>query len=154
MEKFNCIVASGPVIVENGKVLLNRHGDTPEARKIWKFVGGKVEINDYKGSDDILRDACHREVKEEMGIDIEIITPLKPMLITRPDEPGQYVVLIHYLATRKGEIVPGEDIVEWKWFNIDKLPSDCAPNIKPVIKEYKQLIDQKNKILATAVHEL
>ncbi len=33
------IIASGPVIVENSKVLLNQHGDTD----FWKFCGGKVE---------------------------------------------------------------------------------------------------------------
>jgi len=32
------IIASGPVIVENNKVLLNQHGDTD----FWKFCGGKV----------------------------------------------------------------------------------------------------------------
>jgi len=31
------IIASGPVIVENNKVLLNQHGDT----EFWKFCGGR-----------------------------------------------------------------------------------------------------------------
>lgn len=148
------IIASGPVIIENGKVLLNRHGETPEAQRIWKFVGGKVEIGDYKNSSDILLDACKREVKEEMGIKVEIITPLKTLLTKRPEQPDSYVVLVHYLANRIGEIKPGEDIIEWKWFDIDKLPKDCAPNIKPVIEDYKNLIDKKNKIVSTAVHSL
>ena len=33
------IIASGPVIVENGKVLLNKHGEDG----FWKFCGGRVE---------------------------------------------------------------------------------------------------------------
>lgn len=154
MEKFDCIVASGPVIIENGQVLLNRHGETSEKAKLWKFVGGSVDVNDYKDSDDILRDACREEVKEEMGIDVEIITPLKPMLVERPDNHGGFVVLIHYLATRIGDIKPREDIIEWKWFDIDKLPADCAPNIKPVIGEYKELISREGRILSTAIHSL
>ncbi|MFW0837710.1 MAG: NUDIX hydrolase [Candidatus Komeilibacteria bacterium] len=36
------IVASGPVIIENGEVLLNKHGDD----KFWKFLGGKVQVSD------------------------------------------------------------------------------------------------------------
>lgn len=154
MDKLDCIVASGPVIIENGQVLLNRHGDTPEKAKLWKFVGGSVEASDYKDSSDILRDACRREVKEEMGIDVEIITPLKPMMVERPDKPGSFVVLIHYLATRIGDIMPGEDIIEWRWFDIDKLPADCAPNIKPVIDEYRELIKKEGRILSTAIHSL
>ena len=58
------IIASGPVIVENGKVLLNKHGDD----NFWKFCGGKVE--DYNTN---LADNAKREVKEEMGIDIDVL---------------------------------------------------------------------------------
>lgn len=150
----NIIIASGPVIIENGKVLLNRHGDSPQAQMVWKFVGGKVEIDDYKNSKDILKDACKREVKEEMGINIEIIAPLKPILAERPEKAGSYVVLIHYLANRIGEIKPGADIVEWNWFDIDKLPKNCAPNIKPVIEDYKKLVSNKYKISSSAIRSL
>lgn len=118
------IIASGPVIIENEKVLLNRHGDD----NFWKFVGGKVE--DYSAT---LEDCARREVKEEMGLDIEIIRPLKPMMVEMPEK---IVILIHYLAKRIGEIKPGDDIREWEWFDINNLPKDVAPNIKPVIKEY------------------
>lgn len=83
--------------------------------------------------------ACLREVKEEMGIDIEIICAIKPMLIKHPDKENTAVVLIHYLAKRKGEIKQGSDIEEYQWFDINNLPEHCAPNIKPVIDEYKRL---------------
>ena len=48
------IVASGPVVVEGGKVLLNKHGDT----SFWKFCGGKVEDFDQN-----LFEAAKRETK-------------------------------------------------------------------------------------------
>lgn len=118
------VIASGPVIIEGGKVLLNKHGDDG----FWKFVGGKVE--DYDIS---LEEVAKREVMEEMGIEVELIRPLKPMMIDLPDK---VVILIHYLATRKGNIKPGADILKWDWFDIHNLPNDSAPNIKPVIDEY------------------
>ena len=118
-------IVSGPVIVENNKVLLNKHGDD----NFWKFCGGRVEdFNELS-----LEEHAKREVKEEMGIEIEIIRPLKPMMV---EVNGKLVILIHYLANRVGEIKPGSDIKEWDWFDIDNLPEDCAPNIKPVIEEY------------------
>ncbi len=49
------------------------------------------------------------------------------------------MILIHYLAKRIGEIKPGENIVEWDWFDINKLPENSAPNVIEVIKEYKQI---------------
>ncbi|KKP58056.1 MAG: hypothetical protein UR51_C0009G0109 [Candidatus Moranbacteria bacterium GW2011_GWF1_34_10] len=55
------IIASGPVIVEDNKVLLNQHGDT----EFWKFCGGRVE-----NFDDNLIESAKREAREEMGISL------------------------------------------------------------------------------------
>ena len=136
---MNCIVASGPVIIEKNRVLLNRHGTTKEEQTIWKFVGGKVEENEI-GGENSLENTAKRKVLEEMGIKIHNLVPIKPMLIPHPTKPNLFVVLIHYLAERVGEIKPGDEIVEYGWFNIENLPENCAPNIKPVIEEYKKNI--------------
>jgi len=122
----NSIVASGPVIIENGKVLLNRE-QKPGGITPWMFPGGEVE--DFDAS---LEDACRREVKEEMGIDIEIIKPLSPIML---HQAGRVIVLIHYLAKRIGEMQPGEGVEEWGWHDIHNLPSDTAPNVSRVIAE-------------------
>lgn len=132
MDNKKFIIASGPVIIENGKVLLNKHGDD----NFWKFLGGRVESFDFENPFYSLEEACRREVQEEMGFDIEIIQPLKPMMVPKPGDPDTWVVLIHYLAKRLGEIRPGADIREYQWFDINNLPPDCGPNIKPVIEEY------------------
>lgn len=126
------VIASGPVVIERGKVLLDKHGKDD----FWKFLGGKIESFDFKSNFNSLEEVCRKRVKEEMGFDVKIVKPLKPMLILKPNEPDTWVILIHYLAKRLGKINPGPDIKEWKWFDINKLPKDCAPNIKPVIKEY------------------
>lgn len=119
------IIASGPVIIEDNKVLLNKHGDTD----FWKFPGGQVE--DFSELD--LEEHARREVKEEMGIDIEIVRPLKTIMSKKDDK---VVILVHYLAKRVGEINPGAEIREWRWLDIHNLPDDIGPNIKPIIGEY------------------
>ncbi len=123
------IIASGPVIVEDGKVLLNKHGDTP----FWKFCGGKVE--DYET--DLIENA-RREVKEEMGIEIKILNEEPFITFTRKEtEKGKVdVILVHFLAEKIGEINPGNDIREWDWLPIDNLPDDLAPNIIPALKHF------------------
>lgn len=118
---------------------MNRHGTTEEEQTIWKFVGGKVEENEI-GGENSLENTAKRKVLEEMGIEIDNLVPIKPMLIPHPTKPNLFVVLIHYLAERVGEIKPGDEIVEYGWFNIENLPENCAPNIKPVIEEYKKNI--------------
>ena len=126
------IIASGPVIVEDGKVLLNQHGDTT----FWKFCGGRVE--DF--ASDLIANA-KREVREEMGIEIEIIdaTPFITYTKKVTDEGDLDVILVHYLAKRVGEIKPGEDIRKWDWHDINNLPPDLAPNILPALKHFNFL---------------
>ncbi|MFA6184195.1 MAG: NUDIX hydrolase [Parcubacteria group bacterium] len=121
------IIASGPVIIEDNKVLLNQHGDT----EFWKFCGGRVE--DF---DDNLIEAAKRETKEEMGIELEILDE-NPFLFhaTKETPDGKIdVILVHYLAQRIGEIKQGADIREWKWISLENLASEnLAPNIMPTL---------------------
>lgn len=121
------IIASGPVIIEGNKVLLNKETKT-EGITPWMFPGGEVE--DFDSS---LEDACRREVKEELGIDLEIIRPLKPVLLKKD---GRVIVLIHYLARRIGDVKPGPEVADWGWHDIHNLPKDCAPNVYQVINDY------------------
>lgn len=127
------IIASGPVIVEDRKVLLNKHGDST----FWKFCGGKVENFET----DLIENA-RREVMEEIGIEIEILNP-EPFIThtTKETEEGKIdVILVHFLAKRIGEITPGEDIREWDWLDLDNLPqNDLAPNIIPALQHFGYL---------------
>ncbi|MBI5023093.1 MAG: NUDIX hydrolase [Candidatus Magasanikbacteria bacterium] len=99
---------------------------------MWLIPGGEVENFDIS-----LENACQREVKEEMGINIEIIKPLRPIMLHKD---GRVIILIHFLAKRICEIKPGADIVEWAWHDINNLPADCAPNVYAVIEDYKKSI--------------
>jgi ADP-ribose pyrophosphatase YjhB (NUDIX family) len=120
------IIASGPVIIEKGKVLLNRHGKRESG---WKFIGG--DIYERKGT---LEEWCICKAKEEMGVKVKIIRPLKPIIIWRKNET---IILIHYLTKRVNKVIkPARNIREWGWFPIKRLPRNCAPNIKQVINEY------------------
>jgi len=118
------IIASGPVIVERGKILLDKHGKD----EFWKFPGGRIK----KGES--LEQCAKNRVKEELGIGVDLIKSLKPMIIWKRNE---VIILIHYLAKRKGNIKPGRHVREWAWISIKKLPKDVGPNIIPVLKDMK-----------------
>lgn len=126
------IIASGPVIIEDGKVLLNRekkdYGTSP-----WFFPGGEVEDFDQS-----LEEASQREVKEEMDLDIEIIKPLKPIMYEDEDK-DRICVLIHWLAERKegSKVEPADFIAEWGWHDIDNLPEETMDNVAEVINYHK-----------------
>ena len=124
------IIASGPVIVENNKVLLNKHGED----SFWKFCGGRVEDNESNA-----KEAARREVKEEMGLDIKILNDAPYLLYTEKEQAGAItsVILIHFLAKRLNEVTPGEDIRDWRWLDIADLDKEeLAPNIKPTLEYF------------------
>jgi len=122
------IIASGPVIVENNKVLL----DKDHKEDLWKFCGGKVKENES------LIDTAKRRSKEELGIDIEFLDENPYMTFAEKEtEKGSIdVILAHFLARAVGEIKPGKDIQDWDWFDINNLPVNLAPNIIPALKHF------------------
>lgn len=117
------IVVSGPVIIENNKVLLIKDFKDD----FWKFPGGRVNGAESEVA------ACRREAREELGIGLEILQKLKTLTIAKSGDPRIQVELIHYLARRKGDVRPGQEVKEWHWFGLNELPSDAAPNIAPII---------------------
>lgn len=121
------MVTSGPVIVEDKKVLLNKSGEDD----FWKFCGGQIEENEN------LIKTAKRRSKEEMSLEIEITNP-KPFLMytQKPNEPEIDVILVHFLAKRANEIQPGEMVKEWDWFDVENLPQNLAPNITPTLKHF------------------
>jgi 8-oxo-dGTP diphosphatase len=125
MQIEEAIICSGPVIIENSKVLLIKeqksYGITP-----WFFPGGKIEGNETS------EEACIRETREEVGLNIKILKQLPTL--TDYDNKGNKLILFHFLAKANGQITPGPTIAQWNWFDIKHLPTDCAQNVKKIIK--------------------
>ena len=128
------ILASGPVIVEEDKLLLVKEGSTD----FWKFPGGKIE-----DCDKTLIAIAKRESIEELNIGIEILNP-KPFILYINKETAQGpvdAILVHYHAKRLGKIKPGKDIREWAWIPIlelDELAKQgkLMPNIISALKHF------------------
>jgi ADP-ribose pyrophosphatase YjhB (NUDIX family) len=136
---FQAMIASGPVIIQNrdgiSKTLLVKHGDKPINELKWKFCGGKVI------AEASLEETAIREAKEEIGIEVKLIRPLKPIILwneipeTGSNKP-QAIILIHYLAEITEEPNAGQETLAMDWFDINNLPDNCAPNVGIIIKEY------------------
>lgn len=122
------IIASGPVIIKDNKVLLDIQGED----NFWKFCGGKAKENET------LSRTAIRRAKEELGIDIQIINPEPFLLHTTKEKDGQQfdVILAHFLSDFSGEINPGDEVKEWKWHKVENLPENVAPNIIPALKHF------------------
>ena len=127
------IIASGPVIVENGKLLVNKD----DKDDFYKLPGGQVESYDKT-----LEDACHRETKEENNGLIKILKPLSPMILWKNPQSGEEmcILLIHYKAKllNKKDLKPVAPIKEVLWLSISDIKEgkyNVAPNITYLIEK-------------------
>ena len=127
------IIASGPVIVEDGKLLVNKDADDD----FYKIPGGTIE----EGIES-LEDACIREVKEEINGEIRIVRALTPMIIWKnpTTKEKMAIVLIHFeaeLLNRK-EVRASGETVEVSWLDISEIKNgmhNVSPNIKFLIEK-------------------
>ncbi|HLD31520.1 MAG TPA: NUDIX domain-containing protein [Patescibacteria group bacterium] len=127
----NSLIVAGPVIVENGKVLLNKE-KKPSGPSLWMFPGGKVE--DFSLP---LEESCRREAREELGIELADLRLFKIIISQCPEKKDDLAILVHFLAKRVSEVKPGPETIEWGWQDINNLPPDCAENVYTVIEELK-----------------
>ena len=126
------IVASGPVIIEDGKLLVSKDNKDD----FYKFIGGTVR----EGED--LEESCIRQAKEACNADIEIIRPLFPnILYENPTTKEKMtIVLINYLAKlkNKDEIkpLPPEEDIKWVSFeDIKQGKGNVSPNVKMLVEK-------------------
>ena len=68
------VVVAGVVADETGRVLAARRTRPAEHRGAWEFPGGKVEPGEQE------RPALVRELREELGIEVEVLEPLPAVL--------------------------------------------------------------------------
>jgi len=126
------VVASGPVIIEDGKLLVIKDNKDD----FYKIPGGRIETGES------LIETCVREFKEETNGEIEILKPLNPLVVYKNPQTNEEmtIVLIHYLAKlrNKDELETKEPIQKIKWLDIEEIKQgkyEVAPNIKFLIEK-------------------
>lgn len=119
-------IGVGVMILRENKVLLGkRHDDSEKASSLlhgegtWTMPGGKL----YFGEG--FEEAAFREAFEETGIEINK-EKLKLISVTNDIVKDAHFVTIGFLCEDfKGEpkAIEPDEITEWKWFELDNLPS-------------------------------
>jgi len=130
------IVVSGPVIIQNRKLLVNKDNKDD----FYKLPGGTVQ----ERTED-LEEACHREVKEEINGEIEIIKPLRPKILWENPQTKEKmtIILTSYLAKlkNKDEIKPTGSTTEIKWLDLNRIDE-----WKHKVSPYTQFLIEKGDI--------
>jgi 8-oxo-dGTP diphosphatase len=120
----------GAAIVRDGRCLAARRGPGMRLPGKWEFPGGKVE----PGEDP--RTALAREVREELGLEIEV----GELLGTGCDAGGDLAVRLDvYLATLAGGTLSLLEHGEARWVARAELEAlDWAPADRPLLVELRR----------------
>lgn len=132
-------VGFGVMIMRDGKILLGRRHEDPRkadselnGMNTWTMPGGKMDLGET------FEETARREVKEETGIDLK---KLEVICVNneRIDEV-HFITVGMYSENFDGEarIMEPDEIVEWQWFLLDKLPSPLYFPSKKIIENHKQ----------------
>jgi 8-oxo-dGTP diphosphatase len=98
---------------ENGDILLAKRNE-PElehAHGKWEFVGGGIEFGESP------EEALKREVKEEAGIEVEVVKVLPKIFSEMLNEQTQVIILSYECRITGGELKAGldQEIAELKF---------------------------------------
>jgi len=132
-EKFKLICSSYLFLIKDNKILLGLRQNTGYMDGFYSMPAG------HKEEGESVIDCLIREIKEEIGIDID---PKKARFVhvmhrKKEDERADFFFEVKEYGGDLQNMEP-EKCAELKWFNIDSLPQNTIPYIKQAIECYQQ----------------
>jgi 8-oxo-dGTP diphosphatase len=117
------------VIVEHdGLILLGRRAEGAREAGKWSFPAGFVERGEQ------VEDAAVREVREEVGLDVEL-----DRLLGLFSSTGEAVVLAVYSSNLVGgNLHPADDLDQAGWFRPDELPELAFPHDTRILDIWRE----------------
>jgi len=124
-------IGVGAIVFKGDRILLIRRGKEPGRGK-WSIPGGVVHLGET------LEGAVRRELKEETGLEVEVVRLVEVFERIVPDEIGRvlyHYVLIDYLCRVAGDrIRAGSDALEAAFYPLNALDQlELTPGTGPVI---------------------
>ena len=116
-------------IIDETLVLLIRRGNEPFKNK-WALPGGFIEM------EELLEEACKRELLEETGIKLEKMTQFKTYDEVARD-PRHRTISVVFTAEldNRVEAEGGDDAVQADWFPLHNLP-ELAFDHEKILKDF------------------
>ena len=108
----------GALIIRDGRILLVERGRDP-LKGYWSLPGGAVETGER------LEDALRREVREETGLEVDVIHLLEVFERIMPGGAGvteYHYILIDYICRPSGgSLQASDDASRAEWFTEDEV---------------------------------
>lgn len=111
-------VGVGAVVIHEGRILLARRGKPPRAGD-WSLPGGAQVVGET------VFDAARREIREETGLEIEVLGVVDVVDSIQRDDDGRvryHYTLIDVVAEAAGDgAEAGDDAAAIGWFTLEQL---------------------------------
>lgn len=133
-DKFKYIGSSYLILMKDDKVLLLKRSGTGFMDGYYGLPSGHLDGNETS------REGGAREVKEEIGIDINPIDLEVVHVMHRKAEKDERIDFFMTIEKYNGEITNCEPnkCEELKWYPIDNLPENIIPYIKYALENYQK----------------
>ena len=139
MDKPKPGIGFGIMVLRNNKLLLGKRNDDPAKASsalhgagTWTMPGGKLHFQET------FEEGAYRELLEETGMSLDK-TKLKLISITNNIVSDAHFVTIGLLCEHsEGEpkVLEPDEIVEWRWFDLNNLPKPLYPASEQVLKNF------------------
>ena len=136
------VVGVGAIILEGGKILLEKRKSTPGEGK-WAVPGGLVELGET------VEQTVIREVKEETGLDVASPQLVDVVDYISLDEKGavkyHFIILDYFVTVKGGELKAASDADELRWVPIGEVEQyDLTESFRRFFKQNRQKLENPN----------
>ena len=130
-ESTSPILAASAVVFRDGRVLIARRVNSPQ---LWSLPGGKVEPGET------LEQAAIREVREETGVEIEIVGPAGDSEVVLPG--ARYIIRAFAARWCAAEARPGAEASAVEWVRPEELARyEITEGLAEIVARARELID-------------
>ncbi len=116
------------VAVKDKRFLLIKRG-LPPVKGMWASPSGFIEIGETS------EEACLRELKEETGVSGEIVKLIGVLRIEDKEIYGDMLIIAYLVKVKDGELTPGDEVEDARFFDIAELPGYYSLLFKDSIEE-------------------
>lgn len=129
-------VGTGVLIVDSKgekTLLLKRSNNSKNTRGFWSQPGGSLDWGETP------RQAAEREIKEELGVEIEIIEDFGYMTAPIPEDKQHWIVINFLAKIKSGEpkIMEPDKHDALQWFSLSNLPEPLTEPTKESVRRFK-----------------
>jgi len=139
------IVGVGAILVQDGKILLEKRKNPP-GKGQWSVPGGLVELGES------IEQAVLREVKEETGLEVEKPKHIDIVDNVDLDEQGKvryhFVIVDYFVKLKSGTARAASDAEDVRWIQLSDVEKyDLTRTFRAFFQRNRQRLNRLNSCL-------